>query len=368
MENFILINDNLLLALICWISYEYNNLKAARLHKYNEPLQLDEVDLPKPKGEGVIVRVGAAGVCHSDIHFMHGEWKDALPVNLPLTIGHETAGYVEEVGDSVQGLAKGDVVAVFGGWGCGVCQSCKGGDEQLCASPRWPGLSQNDGGYAEYIHVPTYRFLVNAKGLDPKNIAPLTDAGLTPYRAVKKVRHLLNPNSFTLLFGVGGLGCYAIQYLKLLSPTNVITVVRNDAKARLAKEMGSDYVINSKNEDVLSLIKKITGNQGIDVVLDIVSSKETLDTGLASLRKKGTVVLVGLMGSSFNVPITQSVLNEYNIIGSLWGNYNELSEVISLARTGKLKTPINQFKLNEVGKAIENLEEGKIQGRAILVP
>ncbi len=343
-------------------------MKAARLHRYNESLQLDEIDFPKPTGESVVVKVGAAGVCHSDIHFMHGEWKDALPVKLPLTVGHETAGYVEEVGDSVRGLAKGDVVAVFGGWGCGVCQACKGGDEQLCVSPNWPGLSQYDGGYAEYIHVPTYRFLVKAKGLDPKYVAPLTDAGLTPYRAVKKVRHLLNPNSFTLLFGVGGLGCYAIQYLKLLSPTNVITVVRSETKAKLAKEMGSDYVINSKGEDVISSIKKITENQGIDVVLDIVSSKETLDMGIASLRKKGILVIVGLMGSSFSVPIMSSVVNEYSVIGSLWGNYNELAEVLSLASTKKLKTPINQFRLNEVGKAIESLEAGKIQGRAILVP
>lgn len=343
-------------------------MKAARLHRYNESLQLDEVDLPKPKGEGVTIRVGAAGVCHSDIHFMHGEWQNTLPVKLPLTIGHETAGFVEEVGESVKGIEKGDVVAVFGGWGCGICQPCKGGDEQLCISARWPGLSQYDGGYAEYMHIPSYKFLVKANGLDPKHVAPLTDAGLTPYRAVKKVRHLLNPNSFTLLFGVGGLGCYAIQYLKLLSPTNVIAVVRSKDKERLAKEMGSDYVINSQDEDVLTSIKKITGNQGIDVVLDIVSSKETLDTGMASLRKKGTMVLVGLMGDSFNLPIMPSVINEYSVIGSLWGNYNELTEVIALARTKRLMTPITQFKLNEVGKAIENLEAGKIQGRAILIP
>lgn len=343
-------------------------MKAARLHEYNKSLQLDEVDLPKPRGEEVIVKVGAAGICHSDIHFMHGEWRDALPVKLPLTIGHETAGYVEEVGESVRGLAKGDVVAVFGGWGCGVCQACKGGDEQLCIFPAWPGLSQSDGGYAEYMRVPTYRFLVKANGLDPKYVAPLTDAGLTPYRAIKKVRHLLNPNSFVLLFGAGGLGSYAIQYLKLLTPAKIITIERSEAKTRLAKEMGSDHVINSREEDVASSIKKITESGGIDVVLDIVASKETLDIGIASLRKRGTLVLVGLMGSSFNIPIVQSVINEYSVIGSLWGNYNELAEVISLASTKKLKTPITQFRLNEVNKAIESLETGKTQGRSILVP
>jgi len=299
---------------------------------------------------------------------MKGEWKDILSVKLPLTVGHETAGFVEEIGESVQGFSKGDTIAVFGGWGCGICQSCKSGDEQLCIAPHWPGLSQNDGGYAEYLHVPSYRFLVKADGLDPKNIAPLTDAGLTPYRAVKKVRHLLNPNTYTLLFGVGGLGCYAIQYLKLLSPTNVITVVRSEDKANLAKEMGSDFVINSKTNDVVSEVKKITSNQGIDVAIDVVSSNETLGMGMSCLRKKGTMVLVGLMGKSFNLPVMESVLNEFNVIGSLWGNHNELTEVISLAKMNKLKILVNHYKLSDVGKAIANLESGKIHGRAVLVP
>ncbi|MDE1863458.1 MAG: NAD(P)-dependent alcohol dehydrogenase [Thaumarchaeota archaeon] len=343
-------------------------MRAARLHNYNEQLRIDEVDIPRPKGEEVTVRVGAAGVCHSDIHFMSGQWKDTLPVKLPLTVGHETAGYVEEVGESVRGLAKGDVVAVFGGWGCGVCQACKGGDEQLCISPNWPGLSQCDGGYAEYLHVPTYRFLVRANGMDPEYLAPLTDAGLTPYRAIKKVRHLLNPNSFTLVFGVGGLGSYAIQYLKLTSSTRVVSVVRSKDKARLAKDMGSDYVINSSEEDLLSSIREITENQGIDVVLDIVSSRETLAAGISSLGKGGTVVLVGLMGDSFNLPVMSSVINEHHVLGSLWGNYNELSEVISLARARRLKTPISRFRLDEVGKALSSLEQGTIVGRAVLVP
>ena len=343
-------------------------MKAARLHNYKTPLQIDEVDLPKTKGESVLIKVSAAGICHSDIHFMKGEWEKAIPVKLPITIGHETSGIVEEVGEGVRGLVKGDVIAVFGGWGCGICKSCKSGDEQLCSLPRWPGLSQSDGGYAEYMHIPTYKFLVKANGLDPRNVAPLTDAGLTPYRAVKKIRNVLNPNTFTLLFGVGGLGCYAIQYLKLLSPTNVITVVRSSDKAKLATEMGSDYVVNTKEEDVITGVNKITGNQGVDVVLDIVSSTETLETGMSCLKKRGIMVLVGLMGTSFNLPIIQSVINEISVVGSLWGNYNELTEVISLAHANKLKTIVNPYCLTDVNKAIEHLESGKIHGRAILVP
>lgn len=343
-------------------------MKAARLHQYGKPLQIDEIDIPKAKGESVLVRVGGAGVCHSDLHFMKGEWQKTLNVKLPLTVGHETAGYVEEMGELVQGFSKGDPVAIFGGWGCGICPNCKDGQEQLCDYPGWPGLSKFDGGYAEYILVPSYRFLVKASDLIPKDIAPLTDAGLTPYRAVKKVRNLLNPNSFVLVIGVGGLGSHAIQYSKLLTPASVITIVRNKKKANLAKEMGADYIINSSEEDVSRRIKEITNSNGVDVALDIVCSSDTLSTSVNSLKKRGTLVLVGLMGKILEIPIMQSVINEYSVLGSLWGNYNELREVISLAQQGKIKSSNEFFSLKDVGKVMEKLESGNIVGRAVLVP
>ena len=331
-------------------------------------MQIDEVDTPRVKGESVLVRVGGAGVCHSDLHFMKGEWQKILDVKLPLTVGHETAGYVEEMGELVRGFSKGDPVAIFGGWGCGICQSCKGGQEQLCNTPGWPGLSRYDGGYAEYILVPSYRFLVKAQGLDPKDIAPLTDAGLTPYRAVKKVRNVLNPDSFVLVIGIGGLGSYAIQYFKMLSPASVITLVRNKKKANLAKDMGADHIINTSEEDVSKRIKEITNSSGVDVALDIVCASDTLSTSINSMKKRGTLVLVGLMGRTLELPIMQSVLNEYNILGSLWGNYNELREVINLARLGKIKKSNELFSLKDVDKALEKLESGNIVGRAVLTP
>jgi alcohol dehydrogenase, propanol-preferring len=342
-------------------------VRAARLHQYGEPLQIDEIDPPKTKGESVLVKVSGAGLCHSDVHLMKGEWKDILPLNLPLTIGHEIAG-MEEVGELVRGFSKGDPVAIFGGWSCGLCPNCKSGDEQLCFSPRWPGLSQLDGGFAEYIHVPSFRFLVKADGLNPRDIAPLTDAGLTPYRAVKKIKHLLNPGSFALVLGIGGLGSYAVQYLKLLTPAKVISVVRNEAKARLAKEMGSDYVINSLEEDVTKRLREITSSRRVEVAMDIVCSTETLTTSVKSLGKKGTLALVGLMGKSLELPIMRSIMNENCVMGSLWGNYNELCEVINLARQNKIKMPVEIFKLEDVNRAVNKLQDRKIHGRAVLVP
>ena len=178
-----------------------DTILSARIHEYQKPLTVDRI--PKPmltSGEQVLVKVAAAGLCHSDLHLINGEWKDVIPLALPITPGHEVAGWVEEIGDSVpQGvLNKGDLVAVFGGWGCGICIHCKGGDEQLCNLAAWPGLSSFDGGFSENILIPSYRFLIKVEkknGLKPEELAPLTDAGLTPYRAIKKVRHLLQPGT-----------------------------------------------------------------------------------------------------------------------------------------------------------------------------
>lgn len=344
------------------------SLKAARLHQYGQPLRIDDIETPVPKGEQVLVRVGGAGVCHSDVHFKDGEWQEYLPAELPLTIGHEIAGTVEQTGPLVNDIQKGDVVAVFGGWGCSFCKYCKSGDEQLCIRPTFPGLSRYGGGFAEYVLVPSYKFLINAGNLDPKEIAPLTDAGLTPYRAVKKVKHLLNPGAFALVLGVGGLGSYAIQYLKLLADVSVISVVRDEEKQKLAKKMGSDFVINSKTEDAGRQIRDITSNRGVDAAIDLVSSEDTVRIATSNLAKGGTVVLVGLMGRSVPFPVTEAVLNEFNMMGSLWGNYNELKEVIELAKMKKLKSEIIQYKLDDANNVLDMLKQGKVNGRAVLIP
>jgi propanol-preferring alcohol dehydrogenase len=172
---------------------------SARIHEYQKPLVVETTRRPRARGEGVVVRVGAAGLCHSDLHLISGEWKDAIPLALPVTPGHEVAGWIEELGEAVPAglFNSGDLVAVFGGWGCGACSICKRGDEQMCPLAKWPGLSQYDGGYSQYIFVPSYRFLIKVMDsrLTPQELAPLTDAGLTPYRAVRRFRHTLVPGT-----------------------------------------------------------------------------------------------------------------------------------------------------------------------------
>lgn len=357
-----------------------NTILSARIHEYQKPLSIDNI--PKPtisSGEQVLVKVSAAGLCHSDLHLINGDWKDILPIKLPIAPGHEVAGLVEEIGDSVpkEVLDIGDMVAVFGGWGCGICYYCKNGNEQLCINPIWPGLSSShDGGYSQYILVPSYRFLVNVRDYQKYNIkteemAALTDAGLTPYRAIKKIRHLLEPGTNIAIVGAGGgLGSYGIQYAKIFgASSNVIAIDVNDRKLDLAKRFGADYVINAKmQQNIRKDVLQITGGNGVNVVIDCVGTEETIRNSVGILGKGGVLVMIGLFGGQINMPLVSAVLNEYQVICSLWGNYNELREVIELAKNQKIKHSIHSFPLREINKAIDSLRSGNIEGRAVIVP
>lgn len=352
-------------------------ISAARIHEYSSPLIVEEIQKPViSTPEGVLLKVGASGLCHSDLHLINGEWQKSLPLKLPATPGHEIAGWVEDTGISVPtGIKKGDLVAVFGGWGCGYCFYCKRGDEQMCQAAKWPGLSEYDGGFSEYISIPSFRFLVKADEqptlMRPEELAPLTDAGLTPYRAIKKVRHLLGANRYIAVVGIGGLGFYGTQYARIFgSGANVIAMDRSEAKLKMATEIaGADFAINiSESYNIKNKVEKITKGKGIDVILDTVGSENTINIGVNSMNKSGAMVLVGLFGKEVKFPLFQTVLNEYQIYGSLWGNYNELCEVIELAKSGAIKHQVQKFSLSEVNDAIDRLVSGDIDGRAVIVP
>src|SRR6476659_7747304 len=334
---------------------------SARIHEYQKPLSLDNISIPKiTHGEQVLVKVGAAGLCHSDLHLINGEWKEVIPIDLPKTPGHEVAGWVKEIGNSVplNLFEKGDLVAVFGGWGCGICIYCKGGDEQMCKYAKWPGLSSFDGGYSEYILVPSYRFLVKVdknNNINPENLAPLTDAGLTPYRAIKKIKHLLGPGKSIAVFGIGGLGSYGVQYASILGGgSTVISLDRSDEKLELAHRCGSDYMINiKKTSNIKDKVMEITAGKGIDVVIDCVGAENTISDSIRVISKGGAIVIVGLFGSQGKFPVAPVVINEYKIMGSIWGNYNELREVIELQNQGKIKTNVRKFNLDEINQTID---------------
>jgi alcohol dehydrogenase, propanol-preferring len=352
-------------------------MRAARMHEYNKPFVLEEVQIPKNiSGESILVKVGGAGICRTDLQIIDGYFKQYLPLKLPAILGHEIAGWVEEIGSSVpEGLfEKGDLVVVSGGWGCGLCRECKRGEDQICGNGRWPGFGEY-GGYSEFVPIPSYRYLIKIDkkyNLKPEELAPLTDAGVTTYRAIKKVKNMLEPGKSIAIIGLGGLGSYAIQYAKILSSSSTILAFgRNDDKLDLAKQNGADHVINIKDkklEDVHEEVNNATGRKEIDVVIDLVGTEESISMGFSMLAIAGTYVSVGLIGNQIKIPLFPFVAREYQYYGSFWGNYNDLREVMELAKKGLIKHHIQKFDLSEVNDAHSLLREQKILGRGVLIP
>jgi len=341
-------------------------MRAARLHAYGQPLVVEEVPTPEPGPGQVLVRVQGAGFCHSDLHVISGE----LPVlpRMPLILGHENAGVVEAVGPGVRAVAPGDPVVVFGGWGCGFCDSCVEGAEQLCATPGWVGLSNYDGGYAEYLLVPQERYLVKLAKLEPRAAAPLADAALTPYRAIRLARPYLQPDHAALVIGVGGLGQYGIKLLKLLAGVPVIAVDIDETKRAVARECGADHVLDGRDPEVLAQVQSLSGG-GVTAAFDFVGSDATLELSLAATRPRGKVSQIGLAGGTAKLRVLQTVGFEVAFEATLWGTVKELREVVALAESGRL-TPIDVVyrPLDEINQAKEELEHGRVGGRIVITP
>jgi alcohol dehydrogenase, propanol-preferring len=338
-------------------------MKAAVLRTVGEPLSIEEVPTPVPGPGELLVKIAGAGVCHSDIHLKDG----SIPLSRsPIILGHENAGWVEKLGPGTRGFAPGDPVVVYGGWGCGGCRFCLGGQEQLCDTGSWGGLGPN-GGYAEYMLVPSARHLIRADGLDLVEAAGLTDAGLTPYRAVKKTLPYLPPGSAALLIGAGGLGQYGVQFLKLLTQTTVIVVETAAAKRELAVKLGADVVIDGTAPDALDQVRAAAGGEGVNAALDFVGIDSTMQLGVSALARQAIFVLVGLAGGS--VPFSFfGTGSETVITTSNWGSRNDLAELVALAQAGKLITTTERHSLDDINEVFERLERGQVQGRGVVIP
>ena len=338
-------------------------MKAAVLHAIGEPLRIEEVATPRPGSGQVLVKVAAAGVCHSDLHQRDGT---VPPHRLPLIMGHENAGWVAGLGQGAEGVAEGDPVVVYGGWGCGRCRFCLGGQEQLCDGARWSGLGP-DGGYAEYLLVPATRHLLPAGRLDLVKAAGLTDAGLSSYRAVKKALPSLLAGTTAVVIGAGGLGQYAVQYLKLLTSATVIAVETSPVRRQVALDLGADHAIDGSAADSVQRIRELSGGEGPAAVLDFVGIDATMRLGLAVLARQGLLVLVGLAGGSVPVGFF-SQASEVAVTNSVWGSRNDLAEVIALAQQGKLTAATETHRLDDINQVLERLEHGLVEGRAVVVP
>jgi alcohol dehydrogenase, propanol-preferring len=342
-------------------------MRAARLHAYGQALAIDEVPTPTPRAGEVLVRIEGAGFCHSDIHVIDGEIR-VLP-RMPLTLGHENAGRVAAVGAGVASVKEGDAVAVYGGWGCGVCTYCITGHEQLCERPRWAGLSEHDGGYADYLLVPHERYLVRLERLRPEEAAPLTDAALTPYRAIRKALPFLDPDSHVLLIGVGGLGQYGLKLLRLLSGCPVIAVDVSARKLALARDLGAAIVLDAGMPDAAARIKELTHGHGVAASFDFVGSDATLALAIGATRALGKVTQVGLAGGTARLEVLKTSAFEVQFEATLWGTIKELREVIALAESGRLSTiPLEFAPLDRINDVYTKVKRGEVAGRAVIRP
>lgn len=341
-------------------------MKAVRLHRYGKHPIVEEVAEPKIAAPyDVIVRIGGAGLCRTDLHLIEGQWQERIPVTLPFILGHENAGWVHEVGSAVSNVAVGDTVILHPVATCGFCRACRAGNDSHCANSSFPGLS-TDGGMAEFLKVPARAIIKLDPGLAPQDIAALADAGITAYHAVKKAAAELYPGTKVVVIGAGGLGHIDIQCLKALTPAEIIAVDRSPEALALTQAWGADHQVLTDGSQI-ARVKEITDGQGTEAIIDFVGEGGAVKDGFAMLRRAGNYYVIGY-GGTVNVPTIDIISSEINFIGNLVGTYNDLTELMTLAKQGKVKLHTATYPLDAVNDAIHALDTGKLRGRGILIP
>ena len=341
-------------------------MKAVRLHGYHQNPVVEDVPDPVIKGPlDVIVKVGGAGVCRTDLHIIDGQWDAAMSPTLPYTIGHENAGWVAEVGSAVTNVAPGDTVILHPSPTCGLCRACRAGRDMQCSNSSFPGLD-SDGGMAEYLLTSARACVKLDPSTQPKDVAALADAGITAYHAVRKAIPLLYPGTSCVVIGAGGLGHIGIQCLAALTATKIIVLDRNPDALKLAEQLGAtDTVVADGGQ--IDAVKDLTGGGGADVVLDFVAEEGAEMDGFAMTAPAGSYYVIGY-GGTLHIPTLDIISTERNIIGNIVGTYNELAELMVLAQGGKVTLHTRTYPLDAAVEAITDLDAGRVRGRAILVP
>lgn len=332
-------------------------MKAVRVHAYGKRPSVDDVPEPRVTGPfDVLVQVGAAGLCRTDLHIVEGQWAEKSGVALPYVIGHENAGWVREVGSAVSNVAPGDAVILHPLVTCGLCGPCRRGDDVHCESSRFPGID-SDGGMAELLLTSARSVVKLADGLEPAAVAALADAGLTAYHAVRKAVPLLHPGATCVVIGAGGLGHIGIQCLVAMTAARIVVVDPNPRARELASQLGAHEVVESG--------KDLTDSAHI--VLDFVGEQGAEREGLAITRRAGSYFIIGY-GGKIDIPTIDLISTERNIIGNLVGSYTDLDELMTLAAQGQVTLHTKRYPLASVNEAMDDLEAGRLQGRGILVP
>jgi NAD+-dependent secondary alcohol dehydrogenase Adh1 len=341
-------------------------MKAVRLHKYHERPAVEHVPEPQVTGpHDVIVKVGGAGLCRTDLHIVEGQWASRSQVELPYTIGHENAGWVAEIGPAVSNVAVGDTVILHPLATCGLCRACRAGDDVHCELSSFPGID-SDGGMAELLKTSARSVVKLDPSLQPADVAALADAGLTAYHAVKKAVPLLHPGTRVVAIGAGGLGHIGIQSLKALTAAEVIVVDRSEPALELARSIGADQTVTAGGDQV-DRVLDLTDGKGAEVVIDFVGERGAEVDAWNMTRRAGSHFVVGY-GGTVNVETIDLISTERNVIGNLVGSYNDLAELMTLAAQGKVTLHTRTYPLDAVNDAMDDLDGGRLQGRGILVP
>jgi NAD+-dependent secondary alcohol dehydrogenase Adh1 len=341
-------------------------MKAVRLHQYEERPHVEEVAEPAATApHDVVVRIGGAGLCRTDLHIVEGQWAPKSNVALPYTLGHENAGWVHAVGPAVEHVVPGDAVILHPLMTCGFCRACRAGDDVHCSASRFPGID-TDGGMADLLKTSARSVVKLAPGIQPADVAALADAGLTAYHAVKKAVPLLFPGSTCVVMGAGGLGHLGIQCLRALTATRIVVLDPNEQALALTPDWGADDTVLVDGAHVERLLE-LTDGKGAEVVLDFVGEKGAERDSWSMTRRAGSHFVIGY-GGTIEVPAIDVISTERNVVGNLVGSYNDLVELMALNATGRVTMKTRTYPLDAVNDAMDDLDAGRLRGRGILVP
>jgi len=349
-------------------------VKAAQIIEPDKPLVLNQIEISDPIGIQVMIKVLSTGVCHSDLHLWEGGYDTGdgfmkvtdRGVKFPVTPGHEVVGKVEKIGESVKDIQIGDTVLVYPWIGCGECPTCEKGDTNLCENPKSVGIFQ-DGGYAEQVIIPDYKFLANIGDLNPDSASSLACSGLTAYTAIKKA--LMNNPESLLIVGAGGLGLMGVQLASHMAKCKIICADIDNEKLNTAKELGATDIVNTKDDDTTQKIMSICNEKGVDSIVDFVNAPPTVKLDLSVIRKRGNIILVGLFGGSVELSLVSVPLKAITIQGAYTGNYNDMIELIDLAKQEVINPIVSKhYTLDQATNALDDLKNRKILGRAVINP